>query len=182
MSHDLATGNDLHPPTASQIEFTTDEIDNGNRLESIRMKQRVRLSSARGMKITRLEPGSFDDVLARQPPVGYEDKTVSIEKPIETTSEFLRALSCSSREPFNNPEDCWTFSLSKHIFASHIPASGHPNIFLSHEHRTAMRESIGILASLNIPKKSGDCKARRSLAAWKFDHNKKKNSRGNAFI
>lgn len=122
----------------------------------------------------RPDPGSFDNVVPRQPPVCYENRMVPIGKPVEEMPDLLRALHCFSRNRFSDRRHGSSLSLSlslaDQLHAAHIPVSERVHILLSHNDLVAIRESNWILASLNIHKERGDLMGRSTQEAWKLQN------------
>lgn len=96
-----------------QPELTSDAIDDEITLEPSQNKQKMRSLSAQNPTITLLETDIFDGFVAKQPHLGYENRTNLTEKPVEAPPVFLRALTCFSRNPLRDPENGPSFSLAQ---------------------------------------------------------------------
>lgn len=104
------------------------------------------------MKNNRLESRSYDEVVSKQPFVGYQDKIVSITESVDATSERLRALRWFSLNLLRDHENRPSISLAEQLHAAFIPASHWAHIFLSHDYLLAIRETIRIPTLFSILK------------------------------
>lgn len=102
MSHDLTSGS--CPRSLAEfvpdfdLEFNANEIT----CEPNSKKRKGGSSLARGMTNNRSEKGIFDYVVPRRAPVNYEDKMVSIGKPVEDSLDLLQVLPRFCQNPLNN--------------------------------------------------------------------------------
>lgn len=132
-SHNLATASDPHLRAESQPDLAPDATDDENTTKPNRMKRRMRSSSARITTNSRPEPGSFDDVVARQPPVSYEDGMVLIGQPVEAIPELLPVLRRFCGILSRNGRDGPSFFFAEQLYADLIPAPQQARIILSRD-------------------------------------------------
>lgn len=123
--------------------------------EPNRSKGRVRLPLGQCMTNNRPEQGSFEDVVSRQSPAGYDDRVVQMGKPVKATAEILQALRRFCRKPSSNCRHGLSFFLADQLYTADISASHPAHIFLSRKYLVADRETFWVLASFNILKECG---------------------------
>lgn len=124
-SHVVVSGSDPHLPAESQPVFRTDAIDFEIIPEPSRKKQRMGSFSARGTTNNRSGPETFDEVVPKHPPVGFEERVDSIGKRFWVMCELLRVLHRFRQNLFSARGYSPSFSLAERLLAAHIPAS-HP--------------------------------------------------------
>lgn len=122
-SHVLALGSVPRPPAKSPSDFAPDVTDDDITPEPSRKKRMVGSSLARGTTNNRPEPESFDDFIPRQPPAGYNNRTVLIGKQVGTTSEVLWDLRRYCQSLFSNRSNGPYFSLVDQSNIAHVPVT-----------------------------------------------------------